>query len=59
MEGVGVKVHTFMPYCSFAISGLSDKNVKSLRRHVNGMGTTSATKMNISDRSRRNTCIHY
>lgn len=37
-----------MPYCSFAIMGLSEMNVNSLRRHVNGSGTIRARKMNIS-----------
>ena len=42
------RTHTFMPYCSFAIMGLSEMKVNSLRRHVNGRGTISARKMTIS-----------
>jgi hypothetical protein len=46
---------TFMPYCNFAIIGLSEMNVKSLRRHVNGRGTMRAQKMSISVTRRRKT----
>lgn len=45
-----------MPYCSFAIIGLSEIKVKSLRRHVNGSGTIRAQKMSISVTKRRKTC---
>jgi hypothetical protein len=47
---------TFMPYCSFAIIGLSEMNVNSLRRHVNGRGTMSARKMTISAINIAKTC---
>jgi hypothetical protein len=47
--------HTFMPYCSFAIIGLSEMKVKSLRRHVKGRGTMRAQKMSISVTRRRKT----
>jgi hypothetical protein len=47
--------HTFMPYCSFAIIGLSEIKVKSLRRHVKGSGTIRAQKMSISVTRRRKT----
>lgn len=47
---------TFMPYCSFAIIGLSEIKVNSLRRHVNGRGTMSARKMNISVINMAKTC---
>lgn len=46
---------TFMPYCSFAIIGLSEMKVKSLRRHVKGRGTMRAQKMSISVTRRRKT----
>lgn len=36
--------------------GLSEMNMKSLRRHVNGRGTIRARKMTISATKRRNTC---
>lgn len=39
---------TFKPYCNFAISGLSEMKVKSLRFQVNGSGTMSSMKMPIS-----------
>jgi hypothetical protein len=52
---IGAGVHTFMPYCSFAIMGLSDTKVKSLRRQVNGRGTIRAMKMTISVTNRRKT----
>jgi hypothetical protein len=45
-----------MPYCSFAMMGLSEMKVKSLRRHVNGRGTMRARKMSISVTRRRKTC---
>lgn len=45
-----------MPYCSFAMMGLSDMNVKSLRRQVKGSGTIRARKMSISVTRRRKTC---
>jgi hypothetical protein len=48
--------HTFIPYCSFAIIGLSDMKVNNLRRHVNGRGTISAMKMIISATKRKKTC---
>jgi hypothetical protein len=48
-------IHTFIPYCSFAMTGLSDMKVKSLRRHVNGRGTINAMKMTISVTKRRKT----
>ena len=48
-------MHTFMPYCNFAIIGLSDMKVKSLRRQVNGRGTIRAMKMTISVTNRRKT----
>jgi hypothetical protein len=51
-----VDFNTFMPYCSLAIIGLSEMNVKSLRRHVNGRGMMRARKMSISVTKRRNTC---
>ena len=56
--GISVQARslTFMPYCSFATIGLSDMNVKSLRRHVKGSGTMRARKMTISATKRRNTC---
>lgn len=44
-----------MPYCSLATIGLSEMNVKSLRRHVNGRGTMRAQKMSISVTRRRKT----
>jgi hypothetical protein len=44
-----------MPYCSFAIIGLSEMKVKSLRRHVNGRGTMRARKINISVTNKRKT----
>jgi hypothetical protein len=44
-----------MPYCNFAIIGLSEMKVKSLRRHVNGRGTIRAQKMSISVTRRRKT----
>lgn len=47
--------HTFMPYCNFAIIGLSEMKVNSLRRQVNGRGTIRAQKMAISVTKRRNT----
>lgn len=45
-----------MPYCNFAIIGLSEMKLKSLRRHVNGRGTIKARKMSISVTRRRKTC---
>jgi hypothetical protein len=50
----GISV-TFNPYCSFAIIGLSARNVKSLRFMVNGIGTMRAKKITISRTSRRKT----
>ncbi|KAF1345637.1 FMN-linked oxidoreductase [Lizonia empirigonia] len=44
-----------MPYWSFAMIGLSEMNVKSLRRQVNGSGTMRAQKMSISVTKRRKT----
>ena len=44
-----------MPYCNFAIMGLSEMKVKSLRRQVNGSGTIRARKMSISATKRRKT----
>ena len=49
------KDHTFMPYCSFAISGLSEIKVKSFRFHVYGRGTMSSMKMLISATRSKNT----
>jgi len=46
---------TFSPYCNFAMIGLSDRNVKSLRFHVKGIGTMRATKTNISKTRSMNT----
>lgn len=46
---------TFMPYCNLATIGLSEMNVKSLRRQVNGSGTMRAQKMSISVTKRRKT----
>lgn len=46
---------TFNPYCNFAIIGLSEMKVKSLRRHVNGRGTIKAIKMTISATNKRKT----
>jgi hypothetical protein len=46
---------TFIPYWSFATIGLSEMNVKSLRRQVNGRGTIRAQKMSISVTRRRKT----
>lgn len=50
-----MREHTFMPYWSLAITGLSEMNVKSLRRQVNGSGTMRAQKMSISVTKRRKT----
>jgi hypothetical protein len=47
---------TFIPYCSFAIIGLSDTKVKSLRLQVNGRGTIRAMNITISVTRRTNTC---
>ena len=44
-----------MPYCNFAIIGLSEMKVKSLRRQVKGSGTIRARKIIISVTKRRNT----
>lgn len=46
---------TFMPYCNFAIRGFSEMKVKSLRFQVNGRGTMSPMKMDISTTKRTNT----
>ena len=46
---------TFMPYCNFAMIGLSDMKVNNLRRHVKGNGMINAMKMTISVTRRRNT----
>ena len=46
---------TFMPYWSFAMIGLSEIKVKSLRRQVKGSGTMRAQKMSISVTRRRKT----
>ena len=51
-----LRPRTFMPYWSFATIGLSEMNVKSLRRQVNGRGTIRAQKMSISVTRRRKTC---
>jgi hypothetical protein len=51
---IGVLV-TFIPYCNFAIIGLSAKKVKSLRFMVNGIGTMRPMKTTISKTSRRKT----
>lgn len=48
---------TFMPYCSFAMRGLSEMKVKSLRRHVKGSGMMRARNMTISSTRRRKTCV--
>lgn len=47
---------TFIPYCNFATTGLSDIKVKSRTRQVNGSGTMSAMKITISVTSIKNTC---
>jgi hypothetical protein len=44
-----------MPYCNFATIGLSEMNVKSLRRQVKGRGTIKARKIIISVTKRRKT----
>jgi hypothetical protein len=49
-------VHTFIPYCNFAISGDSEIKVKSFLRKVNGRGTMRPMKMDISVTRRRKTC---
>lgn len=46
-----------MPYCSFAISGLSEMNVNNFLRHVNGIGMMSDMKTTISNIRRQKTCI--
>ena len=46
---------TFIPYCSFAIMGLSDMKVKSFRFIVYGKGTMSSPKTDISNTKRANT----
>lgn len=46
---------TFMPYCSFAMSGFSEMKVKSLRFMVYGRGTISNPKMLISNTRSANT----
>jgi hypothetical protein len=50
-----LSIYTFIPYCNFATSGLSDMKVKSFRFRVNGRGTMSSMKMAISATSRRKT----
>jgi hypothetical protein len=56
MNRIRMKMNViFMPYCSFAIIGLSEMKVKSLRRHVKGRGTMRAQKMSISVTRRRKT----
>jgi hypothetical protein len=47
-----------MPYCNFATIGLSEMNVKSLRRQVKGRGTIKARKINISVTKSMKTCRH-
>ena len=47
--------NTFMPYCSFAISGFSEMKVKSLRLKEYGRGTMSKAKIAISNTSSANT----
>ena len=46
---------TFMPYCSFAMSGFSEMKVKSLRFMEYGRGTMSNPKMLISNTRSANT----
>jgi len=44
-----------MPYCNFAMRGLSDMMVNSFLRKVNGIGMINAMKTTISNISRRKT----
>ena len=46
---------TFIPYCIFAMIGLSARKVKSLRFIVNGMGTMRPMKTTISKTRRKKT----
>jgi hypothetical protein len=45
----------FMPYCSFAMKGLSEIKVNSFLRQVNGIGMINAMKTIISNIRRRKT----
>ena len=53
--GRSAEPSTFMPYCSFAMSGFSEMNVKSLRFIEYGNGTMSNPKMLISNTKSANT----
>jgi len=46
---------TFMPYCTFAMRGLSEMKVNSFLRQVNGIGMISAIKTTISNMRSINT----
>lgn len=48
-------VITFMPYCIFATTGLSDIKVNIFRFMVNGSGMIKPMKRTISATRRRNT----
>jgi hypothetical protein len=50
-----VIVLTFKPYCILAMNLFSERKTKSLRRHVNGIGTTRAPNTTISATKRANT----
>jgi hypothetical protein len=45
-----------MPYCSFAMRGLSEMKVKSFLLQVNGKGMMRSINIVISMTNRRNTC---
>ena len=47
---------TFNQYCIFATIGFSERKVKSLRFHVNGIGTMRLMKSAISNTRRINVC---
>lgn len=47
--------HTFKPYWSFAMTGLSEIKAKSLRLTTKGSGTMRAMKTPISKTRRQNT----
>lgn len=49
-------LRTFMPYCSFAMSGLSEMKENSFLRQVNGMGMMRDMKRSISNMRSTKTC---
>jgi len=52
----GENDNTFIQYCNFAIRGLSEMKVRSLRFQVKGIGTMSDMKTTISKTRSPKTC---